>query len=61
MFSMLHEIFGGNAVVGQLGITGQKLIFFNQLRGGAPHLAVGARAVEDAVDDIAEGARAARF
>jgi hypothetical protein len=61
MFGVLQEILGGNTVVGQLGIAGQKLILFNQLRRGAAHLALRARAVENAVDDIAQRTGAARF
>ena len=61
MFGVLQKVFCGNAVIAQLGIAGQKLILFDQLRRGAAHLAFGARAVEDAVDDVAEAARAVRF
>ncbi len=58
MLGMLQEVFRGHAVIRQLGITCQKLIFFNDLLRRAAHLAFGARAVEDTVDDIAERARA---
>ena len=58
MLGMLQEVFRGHAVIRQLGITRQKLIFFNDLLRRAAHLAFGARAVEDTVDDIAERARA---
>ena len=42
MFGVLQKVFGGNAVVGQLRITGEKLVFFDQLGRGATHLAIGA-------------------
>lgn len=54
MFGMLHEVFCRDPVVGQLGVTGKELIFFDDLLGGAAHLALWAGAVEDAVDDIAD-------
>ena len=58
MFCVLQEILGRHAVVRQLRIAGKHLIFFNNLLRRAAHLAFGARAVEDTVDDIAEGTRA---
>ena len=61
MFGMLQKVFSGNAVVGQLRITGEKLVFFDQLGRGATHLAIGARTVKNAVDDVTERARAVRF
>ena len=42
MFGVLQKIFSGDAVVGQLGITSEKLVFFDQLGRGATHLAIGA-------------------
>jgi hypothetical protein len=42
MFCVLQKILSGNAVVGQLRITGKKLVFFDQLGRGATHLAIGA-------------------
>ena len=54
MFGMLHEVFCRDPVVGQLGVTGKELIFFDDLLGGAAHLALWAGTVEDAVDDIAD-------
>lgn len=42
MFGVLQKILSGNAVVGQLRITGEKLVFFDQLGRGATHLAIGA-------------------
>lgn len=42
MFCVLQKILSGNAVVGQLRIAGEKLVFFDQLGRGATHLAIGA-------------------
>ena len=42
VFCVLQKILSGNAVVGQLRITGKKLVFFDQLGRGATHLAIGA-------------------
>lgn len=61
MLGVLVEVLGRNPVVRQLRVAGQENILFNDLLWGAAHLAVGARAIEDAVDDIANGARAVRF
>ncbi len=61
MLGVLQEILAGHAVVGQLRIARQLLIFLDDLLRRAAHLAFGAGAVEDTVDDIAEGARAVRF
>jgi hypothetical protein len=61
MFGVLAEIFRRNPVIRPLRIACQHLIFFDNLLRRATHLAFGARAVEDAVDDIAEGARAVRL
>ena len=61
MFRMLQEILGRNPVVRQLCIAGKEQIFLNDLLRRTAHFAFGARAVEDAVDDIADGARAVRF
>ena len=61
MFGVLREILGGNAVIRQLGVAGQLLIFLNDLLRCAAHLAFGARAVEHTVGDVAEGARAVWF
>jgi hypothetical protein len=61
MFGVLGKVLGRHAVVGPLCITGQHLILLDDLLRGAAHLALGARAVEHTVDDIAEGARAVRL
>ena len=58
MLGMLQKVFSRHTVVGQLRIPRQKLVFFDDLLRCATHLALGARAVKDAVDDVAEGARA---
>ena len=61
MLGVLAEVFSGHTVVGPLGVTRQHLIFLDDLLRRTAHFAFGARAVEDAVDDIAEGARAIRL
>ena len=61
MFGVLRKIFGRNPVIRQLTVTGQLLIFFDDLLRRAAHFALGARAVEHTVGDIAEGARAIRL
>lgn len=58
VLGMLKEVLSRHPVIRQLGIACQKLILFNDLLRRAAHLAFGARAVEDTVDDIAERARA---
>ncbi len=58
MLGVLREILGGNPVIRQLAIAGELLIFLDDLLRSATHLAFGAGAFENAVDDIAEGARA---
>ena len=61
MFSVLQEVFRSDTVVRQLCVTRKHLVFFDDLLRRATHLAFGAGAVEDAVDDVAEGARAVRL
>jgi hypothetical protein len=56
MFRMLLEIFHRDAVIAQLGITCQLIVFINDLLRRAAYLALGARAVENPVDDIADTA-----
>jgi hypothetical protein len=53
VFGVLQEILGCNAVIRQLRIAGKRLIFFNNLLRRSAHFAFGARAVEDAVDNVA--------
>ena len=43
---------------GELRIAGERIVFLDDLLRRAAHLAFGARGIEDAVDDIAERARA---
>ena len=61
MFGVLQKVLGGDAVIRQLRVTGEELIFLDQLGRGATHLAIRARTVEHAVDDVAERARAGRL
>ena len=56
MFGMLQKGLLGHAITRQLRIAGQGQVFFDDLLGRATHLAFGARAVEDAVDDVAQRA-----
>jgi hypothetical protein len=53
VFGVLQEILGCHAVIRQLRIAGKRLIFLDNLLRGSAHFAFGARAVEDAVDNIA--------
>lgn len=53
MFGMLREIFRGHTIIRPLRIAGKHLIFFDDLLRRATHLALGARAVENTIDDIA--------
>jgi hypothetical protein len=55
MFGVLLEVFGGNTVIGQLCITCQLIVFFDDLLRRATHLALWARAVKHTVDNIANG------
>lgn len=61
MLGMLQKRLLGDAVVRQLRIPRKSQIFFNDLLGRPANLAFGARAVEDAVDDIAQRALAVRL
>ncbi len=54
MFGVLEEGLLRNAVIGQLGVTRQRQIFFNDLLRGAADLAFGTRGIEYAIDNIAE-------
>jgi len=53
MFGVLRKVFSSDAVARQLGIAVQLIILFDDLLRRAAHLAIGARAVENPVDDIA--------
>ena len=56
MLGVLQEILSGHAVIAQLRITGQLLIFVDDLLRRAAHLALWARAVKHPIDDIANRA-----
>ena len=58
MFGVLQEILSRDAIIRQLGIARQHLIFLDDLLRRATHLALGPRAFKHPVDDIAERARA---
>lgn len=53
VFGVLLEILGGYAIIAKLCVAGQLIILFNDLLRCATHFALGARAVENAVYDIA--------
>ena len=53
MFGVLGKVFGIDPVIGQLRIAVQLGVFFDDLLRRAAHFAIGARAVEHPVDDIA--------
>ena len=61
MFCVLQKILCRHAIVRELRITRKDQILLDDLLRRATHLAFGAGAVEDAVDDVAYGARAVRF
>ncbi len=61
VLGMLHEVLGRHAVVGQLGITREDLVFLDDLLRRAAHLALGAGAVEHPVDDVSHRPRAVRL
>ena len=53
VFGMLLEILGGYAIIAKLCVAGQLIILFNDLLRCAAHFSLRARAVENAVYDIA--------
>jgi len=61
MLRMLEKALFRHAVMGQLGVTRQRQVFLDDLLGGATHLALGPRAIEDAIGDIPQRALAVRF
>lgn len=61
MLGMLKEALLGDAVIGQLRVTGESQIFLDYLLRSPPHLTLGTRGVEDAVDDIAQRTLAVRL
>ena len=56
MLGMLLEILGGDAVIAELRIAGELVVFLDDLLRCAADLALGAGRVEYAVDDIADRA-----
>lgn len=54
MLGVLHEILSGNTVIRELGIPCEELILLDDLLWRAAHFPLRARAVEHAVDDVAE-------
>ena len=53
MFGVLLEVLCRHAVVAQLGVTRQLVVFLDNLLRRAADLAFGARTVENAVNDVA--------
>ena len=56
MFGVLLEILHRHAVIAQLGVAGQLIVFVDDLLRRAAHLAFGTRAVEHTVDDVPDTA-----
>ena len=54
MFGVLEEVLLRHAVAAKLRVAGQREVFVDDLLRRAAHLAFGAGAVEDAVDDVAK-------
>ena len=61
VLGVLQKGLFGHAVARQLRVTRQRQVFVDDLLGRPAHLALGARAVEDAVDDVAQRALAVRL
>lgn len=53
MLGMLLEVFRSNPVISKLRITGELVVFVDDLLGRPAHLAVGAGAVKNTIDDVA--------
>ena len=53
VFGVLLKVLGGHTVIAQLCIAGQLVVFLDNLLRRAAHLALGAGAVKNTVDDIA--------
>ena len=53
VFRVLLKILCGHAVTGQLRVARKLVVFVDDLLRCAAHFALGARAVEHAVDDVA--------
>src|SRR5690606_22130556 len=54
MLCVLKKILLSHPVIGELGITGKRKVFFDDLLGRAAHLALGSRRIKDTVNDIAQ-------
>ena len=52
MFGVLLKVLSRHAIIGQLRIARQLIVFVDDLLRGAAHLALGARAVKDPVHHI---------
>ncbi len=61
VLGMLEEGLGGDAVVAKLCVAGEDEVLLDDLLRGPPHLAIGTRALEHAVDDVAKRPRAVRL
>ena len=61
MLRVLLEVFQCDAVIAKLRITGQLVVFVDDLLRGASHLAFRPRAVKHAVDDVSDRAVAVPF
>ena len=61
MLGVLLKVLGRDAIVGQLRVTRQLVVFLDDLLRGAAHLALGSRTVEDPVYNIADRTVAVRL
>ena len=61
MLGVLQKALLRDAVMGQLRVARQRQVFLDDLLGGATHLALGPRAVKDAIGDVPQRALAVRF
>jgi hypothetical protein len=52
MFSVLGEILCIHAIIGQLRIAVQLIVFLNDLLRGAAHFAIRTRAIKHPVNDV---------
>ena len=59
MLGVLEVALRRHPVAGDLGVARQRLVLVDDLLRRAAHLAVGPRALEDAVDDVAHARRGA--
>jgi hypothetical protein len=56
MFGVLLEVFHRNAIIAQLRVTGELIVFVDDLLRSTAHFAFGTRTVEDAVYDVSDTA-----